>query len=82
MGKGSEINLIYLENKLRNNGGMLGDEPLALDKVKELLKAKFETVDYESAKEDVATFIKDKESLSVWKKELFLATLDSLRAPE
>lgn len=79
VGKGSRVNLTYLENKLRNTGGIPGGERLTLEKVKELLKAKFETVDYESAKEDVVSFIRDKESLNAWKEELFLATLDDLK---
>ena len=45
-----------------------------------MLKARFETVDYESAKEDVSNFIHDKSGLSLWKKELFLATLNELKA--
>lgn len=78
IGKGSKINLRYLENKLKNTGGIIHeDETLTLAKLKELLRTKFETVDYESAKEDVMAFIPDKDCLRLWKKELFLSTLDS-----
>ena len=81
IGKGSKFNLRYLENKLKNTGGKIGsDETLSLEKVKELLKDRFETVDYESAKEDVSSFIADKEQLKLWKKELFLSTLSELEA--
>ena len=81
VGKGSTINLRYLENKLRNTGGILQDEePLTLENVKALLKDRFSNVDYESAKEDVARFIHDNHSLKLWKKELFLSTLDALKA--
>ena len=79
IGKGSKFNLKYLENKLKNTGGIIDEnESLSLEKVKSLLKAKFESVDYESAKEDVSNFISDKESLKLWKKELFIATLNDL----
>ena len=81
IGKGSKFNLKYLENKLKNTGGKIkDDETLTIEKVKELLKAKFESVDYESAKKDVSNFISNKESLEVWKKELFLSTLENLKA--
>lgn len=81
VGKGSTLNLTYLENKLRNTGGILQDEePLTLENVKALLKDRFSNVDYESAKEDVARFIHDNHSLKLWKKELFLSTLDALKA--
>lgn len=79
VGKDSKINLKYLENKLKNTGGKIdNNESLTLEKVKTLLKEKFENTDYESAKKDVANFIYDKESLNFWKKELFISTIDSL----
>lgn len=79
IGKGSKFNLKYLENKLKNTGGIIGEnESLTLEKVKELLRATFESTDYKSAKEDVSNFISNKESLKFWKKELFLATLSEL----
>ena len=80
IGKGSAFNLEYLENKLKNTEAITQNEKLTLGKVKEMLKARFETVDYESAKEDVSNFIHDKSGLSLWKKELFLATLNELKA--
>lgn len=76
--KGSRFNLQYLENKLISSGKLAKDERLTLEKVKYLLKQKFETVDYESAKNDVSNFIEDKTSLNLWKKELFISTLSDL----
>ena len=55
------------------------DETLTLERVKGLLKERFEVVDYESAKKDVSRFIGDQESLTLWKKELFLSTLGELK---
>ena len=81
IGKGSKFNIKYLENKLKNSGGKIGDsETLTLEKVKELLKEKFETTNYESAKEDVTNFVNDKDGLKLWKKELFISTIDSLKS--
>lgn len=81
IGKGSRMNLRYLENKLKNTGGKIDEHaPLTLEKVKAMLKERFESTDYESAKADVSTFIEDIDSLRIWKKELFLSTLDSLVA--
>ena len=80
IGKGSKFNIKYLENKLKNTGGIINNqETLTLDRVNELLKAKFASINYELAKEDVSNFIKDKESLKFWKKELFLQTIDELK---
>ena len=81
--KGSKFNLVYLENKLKNTGGKIDDnKPLTLEKVKEMLRIKFESTDYESAKKDVSNFIYNKESLNVWGKDLFLSTIESLKCDE
>lgn len=78
--KGSKFNLEYLKNKLNNtNGELLENGKLTLNKVKELLKNKFESVDYNLAKQDVSNFIKDVEKLDIRKKELFISTLDKLK---
>ena len=80
IGKGACINLVYLENKLKNTGAIAQNEKLTLEKVKEMLKERFETVDYNSAKKDVSNFIINKSELDLWKKELFLSTLNDLNA--
>ena len=83
IGKGSRFNIKYLENKLKNSGGKIDEnEVLTLEKVKEMLKNRFLSVNYESAKEDVSNFIDDKDSLKLWKKELFVSTLDNLEIEE
>jgi len=76
--KGSKINIKYLENKLKNTGKIPDNEILTLDLVKKMLKEKFEQVDYKLAIKDVSNFIQDKGSLLIWKKELFISTLDKL----
>lgn len=77
-GKGTKINLLYLENKLKNTGIIKENETLTIDAVKEMLRNKFNNIDYESAKEDVSNFINNKESLNLWSKDLFLSTLDKI----
>ena len=44
-----------------------------------MLRNRFNSVDFSFAKEDVLNFIKDKDSLDIWSKELFISTLDKLR---
>lgn len=78
IGKGTKFNLEYLKNKLINTNDNFNKEEITLDKVKELLKERFESVDYELAKKDVSNFILDKNSLNIWKKELFISTLELL----
>ncbi len=80
IGKGSSFNLNYLENKLKHSGLIAQNEKLTLEMTKGMLRAIFDAVNYESAKEDVSNFINDKFGLSLWKKELFISTLDELSA--
>ena len=78
--KGSAINIEYLESKLHNTGGIIDkDEHLSLDKVKQLLKEKFESTNYSLAIDDVSRFISDDENLELWNKDLFISTLDQLK---
>ena len=79
IGKGSRFNLTYLESKLKNTGAIAQNEKLTLEKVKEMLKTRFETIDYASAKDDVSNFVSDKNILKLWKKELFISTLNDLK---
>ena len=78
IGKGAKINLLYLQNKLKNTGTNI--DTLTLDMVKDMLKERFALTDYESAKKDVSNFIEDTDSLKIWKKELFISTIDELKA--
>ena len=80
IGKGSKFNIKYLESKLKNSNAYIGEnENLTLQRVKKLLKEKFESIVYASAVNDVVNFIDDKESLKFWKKELFIASLEELK---
>lgn len=80
IGKGSKFNLVYLENKLKNSGVIDKNISLNVDMVKEMLKKKFASINYEIAKKDVYNFISDKDSLDFWKPELFISSLDELKA--
>ena len=79
-GRNTAINIKYLENKLKNTGKISNDVILNLDMVKRMLEDKFKAVDYEMAKADVAPFIDDKNSLMFWKTELFISTVNKLKA--
>lgn len=78
VGKGTKINLVYLENKLKNSGFIADNAILTLEGLTDMLKTRFRSVDFESAKEDVYHFIDNKELVSLWKPELFISTLPGL----
>ena len=78
IGKGTRINMEYLQNKLRNSGKIEEEEVLTSERLKKMLEERFRSVDYKSAVDDVSRFITRKESLHFWKAELFLSILDQL----
>ena len=45
-----------------------------------MLNKRFDNIDYKSAKEDVRSFINDKESLNIWCAEMFKQITDGLEA--
>lgn len=78
------INMIYLEAKLRDSGHY--DQRASLDRRRliELLVHKFETVDFDKARDDVRPYIPAHKvaSLADWGPELFIAIAQELRAAE
>lgn len=79
VGKGTAINLVYLSNKLKDSGKIGSEVELTSEMVKQMLRERFLSTDYELAKRDVMNFVPDQDSLSLWKSSLFLSTLDLLK---
>lgn len=78
--KGTRINLTYLGNKLMNSNHIARGSILTIEIVKTMLRDKFLSVDYASAKVDVYHFISDHKNLDLWSAELFISTLDTLHS--
>ena len=72
------VNLKHLEARLRQSGFWETDAPLELDRLKELLRARFASIDYAQAKQDVLPFIKDPSKLTVWSEDFFHQITDNL----
>lgn len=60
---------------------MKREQPLALEEVKSLLMSKLETIDMESAKQDVQPFLRDPSQLDVWSIDFFHYWFKKLRFP-
>ena len=74
------MNLAHLEAKLRQIRNYLADEPLTIEVVKDMLKDRFNSIDFELAKTDVLRFLRDPRTLGVWSQEFFLSTIDGITA--
>ncbi|MBI2522035.1 MAG: nucleotidyl transferase AbiEii/AbiGii toxin family protein [Bdellovibrio sp.] len=71
MKKGVKPDLLYLEAKMQQSGHLSQGERLDTTKLKELLNAKFETLNWGQAKRDVTPFINDTFALNLWSTDFF-----------
>ena len=80
--RGTPFNLGFLNDKLIHSGH--SDEDLTHVEVIELLKRRFEEIDYESAKNDVRRFLQKEErgSLDSWCPDLFIKFADELESQD
>ena len=49
-----------------------------IDILKEMLINKFNEINYDEAKEDVISFVKNSDSLDIWSKEFFISITNKL----
>ena len=71
LSKNIKVNIELIREKLIDSQVLKREDTFNIDVLKELLMQKFEQIDYKNAREDVETFIEDKDSLELWSKEFF-----------
>ena len=74
-----KFNLKHLQERLIDSNFITRDDEFNLEIVKNILKRRFEQIDFNEAKDDVKPFIKDKDVLDVWSKKFFISITDSLK---
>jgi predicted nucleotidyltransferase component of viral defense system len=77
--QGTPVRLSHLQERLRQTGGWPEDKQLSQTDLVILLKEKFKSVDFKSAKDDVVRFIKDPASLDLWSPQFFVSLLPKLK---
>lgn len=61
-------------------GAMVADrKSRSVADAKDLLRARFDAIDYAQAKEDVSPFIKDKAALDLWSADFFKQITEGLK---
>jgi hypothetical protein len=65
-------NLEHLQHRMVQTGHWKMQELLTQHALLDLLRERFEIIDFESAKTEVRPFIKDPEELTLWSKEFFM----------
>ena len=72
------MNLKHLNARLVDSGFEGAREDLSPSEIRQILERRFDTINYQQAKDDVLPFINNPYSLSLWDRELFRSTLESL----
>ena len=75
----TEVNIELIRNKLIESKFIEENSEFNIDILKEMLKSKFNEIDYQDAKEDVKPFIKDIDCLNIWSKEFFISITNNLK---
>lgn len=76
--RGTKFNLEHLRWRLIQSEFLRAEERLTLADVKRVLFERFDTIDFNQAKEDVKPFIKDASSLDIWSAEFFKQITENL----
>lgn len=71
LSKGIKVNINLVREKLIDSNALDKKEEFNIEVLKMMLNNKFKEIDYNDAKEDVITFIEDKDSLNLWSLEFF-----------
>ena len=50
---------------------------MSLDEIKDILRKRFDTIDYVQAKDDVLPFVPNPASLDIWSKDFFCAITEN-----
>ena len=68
-----------IKSKLIESKVITENSDFNIDILKNLLNKKFREINYANAKEDVMTFIEDKDSLDLWNSEFFIEISKNLK---
>ena len=79
LSRGASVNMEHLKARLVQSGYWKEKAALKIGDVKKMLRAKFDDVDYEKAKLDVAPFVRDKRELDLWNADFFKQITENLK---
>lgn len=82
LSKGAKFNLKHLKARLVQSEVCNEDTDLTLDLVKQKLISRFESIDFNSAKDDVLPFVRDPAILDLWSTDFFTQITDLIKADD
>ncbi len=77
--RGTRLNLAHLEERMRQSGSWNDDKALTPECFMGMLREKIESLNVDLAVKDVALFLRDKDSVSVWSQSFFHQLADELQ---
>ena len=80
LSQGTPVNLRHLNARLVDSGFDGAREDMTLGEIKDILHRRFESIDYDQARQDVLPFIKNPSAVEIWSKDFFIAITDNLGA--
>lgn len=78
MSKGGEVNLRHLRERLIQSGYITENVDCTEEELKEMLRYRFDSIDFAQAKKDVEPFIHDTNSLNIWSADFFKQITEGL----
>lgn len=78
----SEVNQKHLRERLLQTGHITNETACSSDEIKQMLFKRFESIDFEQAKSDVAPFIRDTSVLNLWSADFFKQITEDLIVKE
>lgn len=79
LSRGTKVNLEHLKARLVQTGIIKEEDEFTLEILKQMLIERFDSIDYENAKQDVVGFIKNPSSLSLWNADFFKKITENLQ---
>lgn len=76
----TSVNLPHLQKRMEQTGHWDASEDLTVDRLKDLLKERFHSVNFDDAKRDVQPFIANSSTLNLWSTDFFCAITDEWKA--
>ena len=80
LSKGAHLNTEHLKARLIQSGVWDEGKAFSVEDAKHLLCERFETIDYQQAKEDVVPFLKNTAALDMWSADFFKQITEGLRS--
>ena len=69
----AEVNMLNLKEKLADSGLISADTVLDKKYLTELLNRRFQSIDYNQAKNDVRPFLRNPDTIEIWDADFFIS---------